>query len=70
MVLGIHTAEIDRHALDVIACALRAAETEIHNPGAARAGNYDVIDLLDQAKRLVRQAKEGRSTRGIPGEAA
>jgi hypothetical protein len=64
---AIYEARIDRHALDVIACALRAAEEEIHHPGAAVHGNYDVLDLIDQAKSLVNQAKVGESTKGIPG---
>ena len=67
MTIGIHTAEINRNALNTIACALRAAEDEIHNPGAANAGNYDVLDLIDQAKSLVRRVLQGESTQGIPG---
>lgn len=50
---------VDIHDLDVISRALRAAADEIHNPGCARANNYDVLDLLDQAKIIVRRMKAG-----------
>jgi hypothetical protein len=47
---------IDSHDLETVARALRAAEIEIHNPGAARAGNYDLLDLIDQARAIIKRA--------------
>jgi hypothetical protein len=44
---------VDVHDLDTVARALRAALDEIHNPGCARANNYDVLDLIDQARTIV-----------------
>ena len=41
--------------LEIVARALAYAETEIHNPGAARSGNYDVLDLIDQAKAITKK---------------
>jgi hypothetical protein len=50
---------IDVSDLDTISRALRAAENEIHNPGTARANNYDVLDLIDQARALIKRAIKG-----------
>lgn len=45
--------------LDLICRALRLAEDEIHHPGTARANDYDVMDLIDQAYDLiVKRVKE------------
>lgn len=41
----------------IVSGALSAAETEIHNPGAARASDIDLLNLLEQAKRVLRAAK-------------
>ncbi len=46
---------IDANDLDTICRALRAAEDEIHNPGCARANNYDVLDLIDQARIIAKR---------------
>lgn len=47
---------VSTYDLETIAKALRFAEIEIHNPGAARASDYDVLDLVDQAKIIVKRA--------------
>jgi hypothetical protein len=49
-----------RHDLDTISRALCAAEDEIHNPGCARANNYDVLDLIDQARTILKRAMTER----------
>lgn len=38
----------------IVLYALRAAEAEIHNPGAARASGIDLLNLIEQAELIVR----------------
>lgn len=47
---------VDIHDLDTVSRALNAAEEEIHHPGYARANNFDLIDLIDQARQIVLRA--------------
>ena len=50
---------IDVHDLDTVGRALRGALDEIRNPGCARANHYDVLDLIDQARTIVKRAANG-----------
>lgn len=43
------------YELETIASALKEALDEIHNPGAARHNNVDVLDLIDQAQKMVKR---------------
>jgi hypothetical protein len=40
--------------LSIVLNALQSAEAEIHNPGSARYGGYDLLNLIENAKRLVK----------------
>lgn len=52
---------IEVSALELIGRALREAENEIHHPGAARNSEFDLLDLIDQAREAVRRAQQERA---------
>lgn len=51
---------IDSDELRTLRKAMQLAEVEIHNPGAAMSGNYDIIDLIDQANLILARVDKRR----------
>jgi hypothetical protein len=53
------TPQINERGLDILRRALRCAEDEIHNPGCGLVNGYDVLDLIEQAKGVLRSVTFG-----------